>query len=137
MKIDNKRLFTADIYEITGYKAVKRLEMDDVAFGDIDFKEKLKNKNVVVVRFKGRYVPIWHLRNIYEYVGVLVNEDDPNAKNVYLSDYVSACSHVGELFVKDVKPLFSVPGRTSLKELIGIQKYTAENDDTFSNGMFF
>ena len=137
MKLDNKRLFTADIYEITDYKLEKYLEMSDCVAGGVAFKDKLKQKNVVVVRFKDRYVPIGHMTNLYEYVRVLVNEDDYSRRDVYLSDHVpvSNNNHIGDLFLKNIKPLFSVPGRTSLKELVGIQKYTAENDDTFQGGM--
>ena len=134
MKIDNKRLFTADIYSVQDYNLIKHLETSDTVVGGIDFTEKLENKNVVMIKFKKKYVPIWYVQNVIDYVNVL-SKEGILTRNLFLIESTRNCHHDGDLFLKNVKPLFSVPGRTSLKELIGIQKYTAENDDTYSSGM--
>lgn len=134
MKIDNKRLFTADIYSVQNYSLIKHLETSDTVFGSVNFNEQQENKNVVVIKFKKKYVPIWHVQNVLDYVRVLSKQGEIT-RNLFLIESPRNCHHDGDLFLKNVKPLFSVPGRTSLKELIGIQKYTAENDDTYSDGM--
>ena len=134
MKIDNKRLFIADIYSVQDYNLIKHLETSDTVFGSVEYNEQLENKNVVVVKFKRKYVPIWHVQNALDYVKVLSKQGN-FTRNLFLADSLRDCHHDGDIFLKNVKPLFSVPGRTSLKELVGIQKYTAENDDTFSFGM--
>ena len=41
----------------------------------------------------------------------------------------------GQRFIKNIQPLFSFPGKTSLSELIGIQRLQNDKDDTYSGGM--
>lgn len=129
MKIDNKRIFTADVYKVTN-SVVHGEEI-----GGYDFNDRITNKGVVVIYFEKErcYVPVWYLKNIIEYAKVKFNL---NPLNKYiLKENPGAMPENGQLYIKNIQPLFSIPGKTTLSELIGIQKLQNDRDDTYSGGM--
>lgn len=60
MKIDNSKIFTADIYEVTKLTVTKNFH-GDFAFGSYGFDDRQTKKGVVVIYFgkKQGYVPVW------------------------------------------------------------------------------
>lgn len=138
MKIDNRRIFTADIYEVTNSTITRELKeslnQGDV-MGSYNFNDRKTNKGVVVIYFEKEkgYVPVWYLKNMIDYAKVKLN---PNPINKYiLKEEPGFMPENGKRFIKNIQPLFSVPGKTSLSELIGIQKLQNDRDDTYSGGM--
>ena len=135
MKIDNSRIFTADIYRVTNSTVTRELKeslnQGDV-FGSYDFSDRQINKGVVVIYFgkEHGYVPVWYLKNILEYASVKLNPEP-----IILKEDPGFMPENGQLFIKNIQPLLSFPGKTSLAELIGIQKLQNDRDNTYSGGM--
>ena len=138
MKIDNSRIFTADIYEVSNSTVTRSLKESlnhgDV-FGSYEFDDRQTNKGVVVIYFgkEHGYVPVWYLKNILDYASVKLNPEPTNKK--FLKEEPGFMPENGQRFIKNIQPLFSFPGKTSLSELIGIQKLQNDKDDTYSGGM--
>lgn len=138
MKIDNSRIFTADIYEVINPQTTEYGDYDSIIGGsgtstsDCDVviggrhSDRILHKNTVVVYFKELgYVPVWHLRNIIDYANVkLISNSSKN----FLKEEIDTLPENGSRFIKNIHPLFSYPGKTSLSELIGIQKYNHDRD---------
>ena len=138
MRIDNSRIFTADVYEITDFKKNTQFETTDVSFGGFDYDSKQTNKQMVFIKFKHMYVPVAYIQNAFQYLDIASHVTKtgiayPDYRFLYTSP--SFGDRVGSKFVKNVKPLFSYPGKISLKELVGIQKLQNDRDDTYSGGM--
>jgi len=138
MKIDNSRIFTADIYEVanstvsSGLK--ESLNHGDV-FGSYDYGDRQTNKGVVVIYFEKLqgYVPVWYLKNLLDYANFKLNPETMHKK--VLKEQPGFMPENGQRFIKNVQPLFSFPGKTSLSELIGIQKLQNDRDNTYSGGI--
>ena len=138
MKIYNSRIFTADVYMVVNSTVTKELKdatrQGDV-FGSYSFEDRQVNKGVVMVYFgkKLGYVPVWDLKNIFDYIAVKINGEF-SAKN-FLKEDPGFMPLNGQKFIKNAKQLFTFPGKTSLTELMGIQKLQNDKDDTYSGGM--
>ena len=134
MKIDNSKIFTADIYEVTKLTVTKNFH-GDFAFGSYGFDDRQTKKGVVVIYFgkKQGYVPVWYLKNILDYANVKFNSE-PGSKK-FLKEDPGYMPERGQRYIKNIQPLFSFPGKTSLSELMGIQKLQNDKDDTYSGGM--
>lgn len=131
MKIDNSRIFTADIYEVRHSTVTEKqrevLNYVDDVFGSYSYDDRKTNKGVVVVYFpKQGYVPVWCLKNIIDYVSAKLG--GVSAK--FLREDPGFMPIDGTRFLKNIQPLFSFPGKTSLSELVEIQKTQSDNDDT-------
>ena len=138
MKIDNSRIFTADIYEVANSTVTRELKESlnhgDV-FGSYDYGDRQTNKGVVVIYFEKLqgYVPVWYLKNLLDYANIKLNAETTHKK--VLKEQPGFMPENGQRFIKNVQPLFSFPGKTSLSELIGIQKLQNDRDNTYSGGM--
>lgn len=138
MKIDNSRIFTADIYEVANSTVTRELKESlnhgDV-FGSYDYGDRQTNKGVVVIYFEKLqgYVPVWYLKNLLDYANFKLNPETTHKK--VLKEQPGFMPENGQRFIKNVQPLFSFPGKTSLSELIGIQKLQNDRDNTHSGGM--
>ena len=137
MKIDHKRIFTADLYEVTNSTApnASDLEIGGDVFGGYTYEEHKLNKGIVVVYFNDKvgYVPVWHLRNALQYISAKINTDGNDGR--FLKTEPKFLAQNGELFIKNIKPLFKYPGQATLQQLIGIQKIQNDRDDTYSGGL--
>ena len=137
MKIDNSRIFTADIYEVISSPKNKRLreviEQVDEVFGSYTYEDRKDREGVVVIYFKDKgFVPIWYVKNMLQYLAI---KSDNDANKKFLTEDPGFLPVGGERFIKNIQPLFSFPGKTSLEELIGIQKLQNDRDNTYSGGM--
>lgn len=118
MKIDHSRTFTADLYSVKNYR-----------------EETLKAKNVVMVKFGDKYVPIWDTATAAEYMKLTYSIKG----NVYNAKFLTEklpCEEKEGKIIKNIKPLFIHAGHISLAELMGIQKEHADKDDTYSGFEF-
>jgi len=119
MRIDHSRVYTADLYSLKNYR-----------------EETLEAKNVVMIKFGEKYVPIWEIKNSISYL-MLASQHKEKVYdlNKFLSVQPPYEDKTGK-FVKNPKHLFSHSGTISLAELNGIQKDHADKDDSYS-GMEF
>ena len=134
MKINNSRIFTADIYRAINRKTNIDIDLGGVQLGATSYDEKLLQKQVVVIKFGHMYVPVEYVTNIIKYMDV---NSHITRNGIQCPDgrFLSTFDPFGAKFVKNVQPLFSYQGKTSLKELLGIQKLNSDKNNTQSGGM--
>ncbi|MFQ6724331.1 MAG: hypothetical protein ACLRFE_03240 [Clostridia bacterium] len=135
MKINNSRIFTADVYRTTNLKTNIHLDCGGVQFGSTSYDEKLLQKQVVVVKFGSMYVPVEHISSIIKYMDINSHVTKNNGIQYPDDRFLPTSTIYNGKFVKNIQPLFSYQGKTPLKELLGIQKLNAGRDDTYSGGM--
>ena len=118
MKVDNSRVFTADIYEVKNSHSVQSYIFGDVEFGSYDYDEQLVENGVIVVYFEDRncYVPVTELKKISDWVSIKfgserILHDDPGFK-----------PSNGKKFLKNINRLNIIPGRTRIDDLIKLQE---------------
>lgn len=144
MKIDNSRVVIADVHMVTNSSVTKKRKEDVLnsrgdVFGSYGYNSRKINKDMVFIKFekKGyvtRYVPVALLKNLLEYANFKLNPELFEEK-IYFEQEGLFMPLNGDIFIKDVRPLFNMPGKISLKELVGIQKLQNDRDDTYSGGM--
>ena len=137
MKINNARIFTADIYMVTNSTVTDELKQSlnhGTVFGSYSYDDLSYIKGAVVVYFKEKnaYVPVGHLRNMISYLNVKL---DSTSNDKFLRTNPGAFPTNGTLFLKNIQPLFSIEGKTSVSELVGIQKLQSDRDNTYHGGM--
>ncbi len=112
MKIDNKRLYKGDIYH----------EYEDCSI--------LKYKEVILVMFDHKYVPIWYIGNTFQYIGLQsYTKRNPNFTRCPGEKFLETdpkYSDNGFVSVKNLQPLIKEEGKTSLKELKKLETETRE-----------
>lgn len=134
MKINNSRIFKADVYKTINHKTNIDFDLGGVQFGSTSYDEKLLQKQVVVIKFGHMYVPVEHITNIIKYMDI--NSHVTKNGIQYPDDrFLSTYEPFGGKFVKNVQPLFSYQGKTPLKELLSIQKLNADQNNKCSNEM--
>lgn len=138
MKIDNSRIFTADIYEVIPSSKNRKLreimEQVDEVFGSYSYDDRKTNTGMVVIYFKNKgYVPIGYVENMLQYLSIKLNSNVVDERVLQVDPGFLPTGR--EKFIKNIQPLFSYPGKTSLKELIGIQKLQNDRNNTYSGGM--
>ena len=136
MKIKKSRVFEVDIHEVTSAKTSTVLE-GDVTIRSYNYADRRVSKCTVVIKFGCNYVPVYHCKNILEFLDLSTHVSKDGGVNYpdvrFLSTSPGAYCRIGQKFVKDVKPLFQDnEGKISLKELVGIQKEHYDKDDTFA-----
>lgn len=107
MKIDNKRLFLGDLHQEDKNYAI------------------LKCKDVPLVLFGFKYVPIWHIKNIFSYLGLRshVRQNGTmitNPDHRFLDVHPTLSNNFHES-VTNLRPLFEEEGKTSLRKLHEIE----------------
>ena len=120
MKIDNSRIFTADIYQVLNSRS-EVMMLGDVSFGSYGYDDMLVDKNVVVIHFEKMncYVPIWNLKTVADYASVRFNSSYQDERT--LREDPGFMPSNGKHFVKNIKRLINVPGRTSIDDIIKMQ----------------
>ena len=78
-------------------------------------------------------MPIGHVENMLQYLSIKLNPKVVD--EIVLNEDPGFLPTGGEKFIKNIQPLFSYPGKTSLKELIAIQKLQNDRDNTYSGGI--
>ena len=140
MKIDNKRLFIADIFEAEGY-TINVMFSDGMGtkFGGYDYKPKQITKSTVMVKIGCCYVPAYYIKGIFSYLDVRSHECRDGATcypdERFYSTSIHQTKNDGFCFLKNITPLKASKGKTSLKELHQIQKVNYENDPYQHGGM--
>ena len=126
MKIDNSRIFTADIYQVTNSRAEETTfmfgDVADVSFGSYDYDEELIDKDAIVVYFKNRncYVPVSELKRVSDYVSIRFGSGYNDERTLF--DDPGFMPRNGKRFVKNMRQLFNgMPGRTNVEDLIKMQ----------------
>lgn len=115
MKIDNSKVYTADLYSVKNYR-----------------EETLEAKNVVMIKFGNYYVPIWEVKNALAYMKIASqHKEKVYDESKFLMQQLPYPDKNGKI-IKNPKHLFTHAGTTSLAELVGIQKYHADKDDSCS-----
>lgn len=114
MKIDNSKVYTADLYSVKNYR-----------------QETLEAKNVVMIKFGNYYVPIWEVKNALAYMKIAFqHKEKVYDVSKFLTKQLSYPNKEGKI-IKNPKHLFEHSGTTSLTELIGIQKEHSDKDDAY------
>ena len=129
IKINNKRLYTADIYRLNDYRQeVTFADIMGCEVGHYDFTEEQKTNKTVMVKVGCMYVPVKYITGLLSYWNILDHER--KGESVYRPDYrfydeLSALNEGGYCRIKNLKPLKPTKGKTSLKELreIDYQNY--------------
>ena len=124
MKIQKSRVYTADIYEV-GYQTWN--ETNDKL---IDVEPQKLSANVVCIKFKNLYVPIYHCKNALQYLDLSMSVSLLDERFLYDDDIT--CNTYKRNYLQNVKPLYKEEGKVSLKELVEVQKQNVEEDDTFA-----
>ena len=127
MKIDNSRIFRADIYQVTNSWAQETVIFGDDAFGSYDYDEMLVDKDAIVVYFKNRncYVSVSELKSISDYASIRFGSGYNDERTLF--DDPGFMPRNGKRFVKNMKQLFNgMPGRTNVEDLIKMQFQTNE-----------
>lgn len=122
MKIDNSRIFVADIYESKGYHIKSRNITEDssrlITSGTFSYDEMKIFQNAVFVYFEEnhKYVPVTCLKNMMQYLIVKLAPEDSSANYGYSANNLFMPTK-GTQYLKNLRPLFNHQGKTSLAKL--------------------
>lgn len=103
MRINNKRLFKGDVYH----------EFENYGI--------LKCKDVILVLFNHKFVPIWYIENVFQYIN-LKSHIGPDGKfiksptNIFLNTEPTYANS-GFINVRNLRPFTQKKGKTSLNKL--------------------
>ena len=139
MKIKNSRIFIADIHQVVNStvteELIQSLNRCD-GFGSYNCDDEKVKEGLVVIYFEDRneYMPVGYLKNLLQYTAAKLSLEAMEGQ--FLREEPSFLPLNGEKFLKNIQPLFSYPGKTSLTELIGIQKFIEDrNTESLKGGM--
>jgi len=118
MKINNSRIFTADIYELVNTSLI-----DYVATGNRT-EEKLCGKGVVMIYFEKEqvYIPACNIKNVLDYMNIKMDLAASSGKKSR-DEYTYLPPKQGDQIIKNIQPLFTHAGKTPLSQLSKIQKF--------------
>ena len=129
MKIDNSRIFTGDMYMIQNSTFPYDLTNEGDVFGSYTYNVLNCHEPLVLIYFKNYgYLPVVCAENFLRYVRLKL--DPVELRQYVLKEERFIIHKNGNKFVKNLQPLFNLPGKTSLKELMGIQKEISEKNTT-------
>ena len=147
MKIDNSRVFLADIYWVENNKEIATVKYkwyEDAVDMDIMFKngtinETIIKSGVIVVYFQelGAYVPVSSIKNLLGYARIKLGADSLiySLEDLLTKQQFYNVTQNGNVVVKNVRPYFGKSGKTYLSKLVDLQKLQDYQDEVKDFGL--
>ena len=118
MKKEN--IFLVDIYQIKG--AQKQVYFNDFGCeaGALQTQQILLERSVPAVKMHNLYVPLKHIRNLRDYLELLLNANDTISyhDSRYLDQWVHIFAAYNQKIVKNIQPAFKDKGNIKLSTLL-------------------